>query len=187
MAAIDPSDSGRRRLRVAVGAALLIGALVAAWLIHHHVVAPSGGPGPRGARNRARSALETPLIEGPGSMGELFADVMASSTTDDPGGFPPPDGARLIAADTGEVDSQRVDRAEYASTASTDEIRLHYERLMTDRGFRRAGTTRRPDGSTTIVYVSSEMKAIVGLRKPRPDNTIESIVLMVFRPTTRTE
>ncbi len=185
MAASDPGGSGRRRVGAIIGVALLAAGLAGAWLIHHKYVAPSSESDDR-ADQRDPKAQAPTLPEEMDPMVNLIDGELLSSAVD-PVDLPPPQGAELIAADTSTIDLQRIDRAKYVSDATIDEIRSHYERLMTDRGFSQAGRTQRPDGSITIVYVSGESKTILGLRKPRPDNTMESFVVMSYRRIDRTE
>ena len=182
MGTTDPDNTRRRFGRTAIGVALLAVALAAAWGVHHRFVAPKGSSGSKVLQPRGSALGESPL-DGAAGMGGLLAQARnASAGADDPGGLTPPPGATMRVGDTRRIGDQVVERAQYACDSSIDEVRSYYEELMARRGFDRAAATHGDDGSMTLVYVSSAGKAIVGLRKPSLDNTIDSIVVMFFRP-----
>lgn len=185
MAATDSQQAGRRRIRMIAAVLLVIAALGAALGVHRRFVSADKSD----AVVRGDDAFDGTMLEGDGSMAELFSGARATAIGEgkDPGGLPPPEGSRMVAADSGKIDGQIIERAQYECGAAVDVIASHYEQLMTRRGFVRTGTTRKPDGSTATVYVSSSGKAIVGLRNPSPDNTIGSIIVMFLRPRGRAE
>jgi len=183
MATTDPDTPRGRPSRAILAGALLIAALVAAGWIHRRFVKPDRAGSSDVSWGRAASTPDDLAADVDGELQSLLDRAQdPAAGAEDPGSFPPPPGATMLVGDTRRIDGQTVDRARYVCDATIDEIRTHYDQLMAQRGFNRAGTTRRDDGSETIVYVSPAGKAIVGLRKPRPDNTIDSIVVMFFRP-----
>jgi hypothetical protein len=92
----------------------------------------------------------------------------------DPGGFPPPPGARRLWS--GRVKQHDLARqiARYRFRGEAAEIRRHYRRLLDEAGFRLALTTRDPRSIQRDIWQRGRDGAVLSLR---PGQENEKLVL----------
>ena len=158
--------------------AILAAGVFAAWQIHEF--------------RALRRQVELPLPDQPDSAqpasrpGGLLADPLGPSglapLAGDPGGLPPPPGARRVSAFQSKALGLLRQQARYELAADAQAVVGHYGQILAERGLPLLRDKTDPAGGRELLWAAGRTTVSLVLRKPSQDEKIGVVILVVCGP-----